>query len=112
MARTFVQPGETVTVTAPYAVAAGGGLKVGSLFAIALTAAASGALVEARRVGVWDVAKATGEAWVAWTTKVYWDDTNKRLTSTAASNLLVGIAAANQASGDVTGRALLTGQIV
>ena len=112
MVRNFVQPGETVTLAAPYAVAAGGGIKVGSIFAIALAAAATGAVVEARRVGIWDVAKATGEAWTAWTTKLYWDDTNKRLTSTAGTNLLVGVAAQNHAAGDTTGRALLTGQIV
>lgn len=112
MARGFVQPGETVTALAPYAVSSGGGFKLGSLFAVALFDAAQSAPVEGRRVGVWDLPKNTGEAWVAWTSKLYWDDTNKRLTTTANSNLLVGLATQAQASGDTVGRALLTGQIV
>lgn len=108
----FVQPGDTVTATAPYAVSSGGGFKIGSLFAVAKGDAASGASVEGLRRGIMDMAKATGEAWVAWTTKLYWDDTNKRLTSSSSGNLLVGLAAQNQASADAVGRALLTGQIV
>lgn len=112
MARNYVQPGETVTIpAAPYAVASGGGVKVGALIGIALADAASGAPVEVRRVGVFDVTKAPGEAWVAWTTKIYWDDTNRRFTSTATNNTLVGVAAQSQASADTVGRALLTGQI-
>lgn len=111
MARNYVQPGETVTVTAPYAVASGGGIKVGALIGIALADAAQGAPVEVRRVGVFDTARATGEAWVAWTTRLFWDDTNRRLTSTATGNTLVGVAAQSQAAADPVGRALLTGQI-
>ncbi|HVJ02353.1 MAG TPA: DUF2190 family protein [Sphingomonas sp.] len=112
MARTFVQPGDTLTLTAPYAVSSGGGVLVGAVFGIALHDAAQGAPVEVRRVGVWDVAKATGQSWVAHTTKLYWDNTAKNLTSVSTSNTLVGVAAASQASGDTVGRALLTGQIV
>lgn len=111
MAKTFVQPGETLTLIAPYAVSAGGGLLVGAIFAVALVDAANAAAVEAKRRGVFDIAKATGEAWTQGA-KLYWDNTNKRLTTTSAGNTLVGAAAQAQASGDTIGRALLTGQIV
>lgn len=111
MARNFVQPGGTITVIAPYAVASGGGVKVGSLIGVALADAALNAPVETRREGVFDLAKATGEAWTQGA-KVYWDDTNRRLTTTAGSNTLVGAAVQAQAAGDTIGRALLTGQII
>ncbi|AJR24556.1 DUF2190 family protein [Sphingobium sp. YBL2] len=111
MARNFVQPGDTLTFTAPYAVASGAGMLVGAVFAVALNAAALGAPVEGRVVGVWDLPKAAGEAWVAYTTKVYWDNTNKRLTSTSAGNTYVGVAVQNQASADTTGRAKLNGTV-
>lgn len=112
MARNFVQPGSTLSFTAPYAVASGAGMLVGAVFAVALNAAGNGAPVEGKIDGVWDLAKATGEAWTAYTTKVYWDNANKRLTSTSAGNTLVGVAVQNQASGDTTGRARLNGTVV
>lgn len=111
MARNFVQPGETITMIAPYAVTSGAGMLVGAVFAVALVTAAQSAPVEAMRTGVWDLAKAPGEAWVADTTKLYWDNTAKRVTATATGNTLIGVARQSQASADTVGRVLLTGQI-
>lgn len=111
MARNFVQTGEAFTVTAPAAVASGAGMLVGVAFFVALFDAAQGAPVEAKRTGVWDLAKATGEAWVAFTTKLHWDATNKRVTSTSTGNTFIGVPTQAQASGDAVGRVLLTGQI-
>ncbi|WP_010545219.1 DUF2190 family protein [Sphingomonas elodea] len=111
MAANFVQDGEALTFTAPYAVSSGSGFRVGAVFAVALTAAASGAQVEGRRRGVWTLTKATGEAWTAYTTVLYWDDTNKRVTSTAGSNLKIGVAGTNAASADTTGRVVLYPQV-
>jgi predicted RecA/RadA family phage recombinase len=57
-----------------------------------------------------DIAKATGEAWTAGQL-VYWDNTNKRLTTTSSGNGAArGAAAQAQASADTVGRALITGQ--
>lgn len=109
--RNFVQPGDTISVTAPYAVASGGGALVGSIFGIATNAAASGAAVELKRTGVFDVAKTTGEPWTQGV-KVYWNNSTKLLTTTSAGNTQVGVAARAQIAGDTIGRALLTGQIV
>jgi predicted RecA/RadA family phage recombinase len=47
-----VQPGNTITLTAPYAVASGDGLLVGSIFGIAAGAAALGEPVETALTGV------------------------------------------------------------
>lgn len=101
MARNFVQPGDTVTVLAPYDVQPGDGLLVGALFAVALNAALSGKPVEARTRDVWRLKKNTGEAWTAWA-KIYWDNTNKRCTTTATSNTLIGVCTQAAASADTS----------
>ena len=55
--KNYVQPGNTITLTAPYAVASGDGLLVGSIFGIAAGAAAIGEPVETALVGVFDITK-------------------------------------------------------
>lgn len=107
--KNYVQPGLTLTLVAPYAVVSGAGLLVGSIFGVATGAAASGAPVEAQLRGVCDLAKATGAAWTQGA-RIYWDDAAKNCTTNAAAgaNKLIGVAAQAQASGDATGRVLLT----
>ena len=109
--RTFIQPGETISVPAPYALTPGQGALVGSIFGVAVGIAAINAPVELKRTGGFDIAKATGEAWTIGV-KLYWNNTTRLVTTTAAGNTLVGVAYRVQASGDTVGRALLTGQIV
>lgn len=105
-----VQEGCVVTLAAPYDVASGAGLLVGAIFGIASSAALSGAAVEASRTGVFDVtALSTDTASVG--AKLYWDNGNKRLTTTASGNTLVGVAMAAKANGDTTVRVLLDGTI-
>lgn len=102
-----VQDGDVITVTAPYAVTSGQGCQVGAaLFGIASGDAASGATLELQLEGVYDVtALSTDTAAVG--DLLYWDNTNKRLTTTATSNLKVGVAVAAKASGATTARILL-----
>lgn len=106
MATNFVKEGDTLAVTAPYAVASGAGALVGSLFGVAVNSAENAAEVVLALEGVFTLAKASG----AWTVgaKLYWDDTNKNVTTTASGNTLIGRAAAAAASGDTTGNVLLT----
>lgn len=104
--KNYVQSGEALPLTAPYAVVAGGGMLVGALFAVAVAAAANGATVQARHSGVYDLVKNTGEAWTQGA-KIYWDNTNKRCTTTSAGNTLIGVATQTQGSADVLGRVLL-----
>jgi predicted RecA/RadA family phage recombinase len=61
--KTYVQPGNTITLTAPYAVAAGDGLQVGSIFVVASGTAALGETVEAALVGVYELKKLGSQAW-------------------------------------------------
>jgi len=50
--KNYIQPGNTITLTAPYAVVSGDGLLVGSIFGIAAGDAAVGEPVETALVGV------------------------------------------------------------
>jgi predicted RecA/RadA family phage recombinase len=105
--KNYVQEGDVLTVTAPYAVASGAGVLVGSLFGVASATAASGAEVEIKTTGVFDLPKATGAAWTVGQ-RLYWDDAAKNLTGTASTNKLVAVALSASASGDTVGRARLT----
>jgi len=109
MAKGLKQQGDTLTFTAPYAVSSGQGFLVGVIFAIALNDAASGAPVEGRvRTGeVWELNKNVGEAWTAYVTKLYWDNTNRRVTSTASGNTFIGVAAAGALSAATVGLVIL-----
>jgi len=66
--KNFVQPGNNLTVAAPYAVDSGEGVLIGQLFGIACGDADNGAEVDIATVGVFDIAKpsavtfAVGEA--------------------------------------------------
>lgn len=98
--KNFKQPGSRLTLTAPYDVASGAGFLVGTIFAIALFAALSGAPVEGERNGVFTLPKAAGA--VTQGQKLYWDDAAKVVTTTAGANKLIGAAAAAAAGGDAT----------
>ena len=108
--KNYVQPGNTITLTAPYALASGDGLLVGSIFGIAAGAAALGDPVETTLVGVFDITKVGSQAWTAGA-RIYWDDTNKRTTNVATSNTLIGVAteAVAGGAGDTIGRVRLNG---
>ena len=108
--KTYVQPGNTITLTAPYAVASGDGLLVGSIFGVASGTAALGETVEAALTGVYDLKKVASQAWAAGD-KVYWDNTAKEATKTATSNTLIGVAteAVAGGAGDTIGRVRLNG---
>ncbi|MBL4557289.1 MAG: DUF2190 family protein [Rhodobacteraceae bacterium] len=69
--KNYVQPGATLTLTAPYALTSGDGLLVGSIFGVAAGDAASGATVEAALTGVFDLTKIGSQAWTVGA-KVYW----------------------------------------
>lgn len=108
--KTYVQPGHTLTLAAPYAVESGDGLLVGAIFGVANLDAASGAEVEAQLTGVIDLAKVASQAWTAGT-KVYWDNTAKRVTTVSSGNTLVGVAvlAVGAGADETVGRVRLNG---
>ena len=106
--RNYIQPGNTITLAAPYAVTSGDGLLVGAIFGVATVNAIQGEEVEACLVGVVDLAKKAAQAWAPGD-KVYWDDTDKVATLTATDNTLIGAAVAAAAANAATGRVRLNG---
>lgn len=103
----YVHRGETLTLTAPYAVLSGGGVKVGNIFGVAVNTQNLGDSMEAVVTGVFDLAK-DGSTY-SQGDLVYWDNVNKVGTSTVGSNLLIGAAELAQLTGDVTVRVKLFG---
>ena len=106
--KNYVQKGDSLTLTAPYAVSSGGGAKVGGIFGVAVADVANGADGAFETVGVFDLtALNTDTATVG--AAAYWDDTNKRITTTVGSNLKVGAFTKAKANGDLTARVRLNG---
>lgn len=107
--KNYVQAGDILTLTAPAAVASGGGVLVGSIFGVAKAAALISAEVEVSTCGVFSLGRTTGGS-TAWAVgdRIYWDDSTKLATKTAASNKLIGVAAAVAADAAITGDVLLT----
>lgn len=106
--KNYVDSGDTVTVTAPAAVASGGGVLLGSLFGVAQNAAENGASLVIVTKGVFDLTKVGSQAWTVGA-KVYWDNANKRCTTVATDNTLIGVAteAVGSTAGATTGRVRL-----
>jgi predicted RecA/RadA family phage recombinase len=108
--KNYVQPGNTITLTAPYAVTSGDGLLVGAIFGVAAGTAILGDPVETAVEGVYDLKKVASQAWAAGD-KIYWDNTAKQTTKTLTSNTLIGVATEAVAGGatDLIGRVRLNG---
>ncbi len=106
--KNYIQPGCTVSVLAPYALASGAGALVGTLFGVASNAAGNGEAVELVAEGVFELPKLSAQAWTVGAI-VYWDDTNKWLTTVASTHVAVGKALAIAANPSATGIVRLSG---
>ena len=106
--RNFVQPGDSLAITVPYAggVTAGQGVLVGALFGVAAVDGAQNAVIEAATQGVFDLTKEPSLAITAGA-RVFWDNTNRRVTTTATGNFSIGIATAAALAADATVRVWL-----
>ena len=103
MSKNFIAPGDKLTVTAPYSVTSGQGVLVGSLFGVAQHDAANGAPVVIDRNGVWDLPKEAPLV-ISQGDRLFWDNTNRRLTKTATRNFQVSVATGAALSADTTVR--------
>lgn len=108
MAKNWIQPGDTITIPAPAAVASGEPVIAGDIIGIAAGAAASGQPVDVNTSGVWDLSKVSANAF-ALGAKVYWDATAKLATSTASGNTLIGVAVAAAGASTAAVRVRLSG---
>lgn len=100
--KNFIQPGEEITLVAPYALTSGQGLLVGSIFGVASNDAAISTNVEARLEGVFLLTKATAQAWTQGAL-IYWDNAARNCTTTVATNKLIGVATAAALTADTVG---------
>ena len=102
--------GDSVTLTAPYTVVAGAGALITGIFGVAqddITNAASGVFVTE---GVFDLACLSTDT-PAVGALIYWDDTNKRCTTTSTANTKIGAATTAKVTGATTVRVRLNGVI-
>lgn len=109
MARNFVQPGKTLTLTAPSGgVVTGLGYLIGAIFVVAMRTVAETLGFEGATEGVWTLPKTSAQAWTEGL-RIYWDDTNHRCDSDGTKGPLIGIAAAVAANPSSTGDVRLNG---
>ena len=109
MATNYIQDGDNITVAAPAEVSSGDGVKVGVLFGVASTDAASGADVVIATKGVYELPKTSAQAWTVGAA-IYWNNSSSvATTATTAGNLFIGVAAAVAANPSATGLVRLNG---
>lgn len=104
--KNYVHEGRALDLTAPYAVVAGAGFKVGQLICIAANDAANAAAVVGYPEGVYDVlaeGAGSGQVW-AEGDLIYWDNTAKQFTKTTTSNTKAGYAVSAKLTAGVLGR--------
>jgi len=100
--RNYVQPGDTLDLTAPSGgLASGQPHLFGGIFGIAATDAAQGKKVAVKVEGVFNLPKAAG-AGIDEGAKVYWITADKKVTATAGSNTFIGHAVESADAGATT----------
>lgn len=107
--KNYIQPGDTLTLTAPSGgVLSGGGYIIGDLFVVSTVTAAVGLPFAAKTTGVFELPKLSAQAWTEGVV-VYWDATNSRCTTVGTSNRPIGVAAEAAANPSAVGRVRLNG---
>jgi len=103
MAKTYVQPGDVMEYTnaSGAIISSGTVLKIGSRIGVVLVDIPDGKSGSVAVTGVWTIAK-LGTDVVGQGDLLYWDDTNKRLTTTSTDNTLAGYAFKAAGSGVTT----------
>lgn len=108
--KNYIQEGDSLTLTAPYARNSGEGALIGSLFAVALSTVANGAKGVFTTQGVFELKKTSAQAW-AEGAKIYWDNTAMECTTVATANTLIGCAVDVAANPSSTGVVRLNGTV-
>lgn len=106
--KNYVQEGDRLDLTAPYAVTAGQGALIGATFGVAITDIANGAVGTFTTEGVFTLTKATGASTGgAQGALAYWNNTNRNVTASASGNTKIGVFTATCADADATCRVRL-----
>ena len=106
--KTYVPPGLSVPLPMPYDRTSGQGVLVGAVFGVVAVDALTGVTAEVAVNGVFDITKEAPLV-IAVGARVFWDNTNKRVTTTATANTAIGHAVVAAASADTTARVRLVG---
>ena len=102
-----VEKGDSFPFTAPYALTSGQGVLIGVLFGVAFADYANGATnCRAACAGRFDMTKEPSLVITAGA-RVFWDNTNRCVTTTATSNVCIGWAVLAAAGADATVSVLL-----
>jgi predicted RecA/RadA family phage recombinase len=107
--RNMIRPeARSIPMAVPYAggILSGQGMLVGAFFGVAAMDAAQNATVECETRGEFDLTKDPTQAMAAGV-RVFWDNTNRRLTTTATANFQVGIVTVAALAADTTVRVML-----
>jgi predicted RecA/RadA family phage recombinase len=105
MATNYVQEGKTLNYTAGADITSGQFVLIGTIGGVAKTDIANGKTGAVHVCGVFSLPKASGA--VTQGAKLYWDESESEVTTTATDNTLIGVAAAAAASGDSNVHVLL-----
>ncbi len=102
MAQNYIQEGDVMPYVVPDAttIVRGAGVLVGDLLGVALGNGSAGDTIQLALEGVFEMPKAAGA--ISQGAKIYWNATDKNLTTTASGNKLAGYAFVGAASGDAT----------
>jgi predicted RecA/RadA family phage recombinase/lysophospholipase L1-like esterase len=96
--KNYVMDGEVVTMAAPYDLANGEAVQVGSVFGVSAKAAKLGEAVDLATVGVFDLVAESTQSYLPGT-ELFWDVANKRITSVSGVGSCVGVCMAPKAAG-------------
>jgi predicted RecA/RadA family phage recombinase len=110
MARNYIQPGKTLTLTAPYARSSGEGALVGAIFGVALNDVANAVAGEFGTEGVWELAKTSAQAWVVGD-RIFWNASTKKADNDPTTGILIGAASEAAANPSSTGLVRLNGTV-
>ena len=108
MAKNFIQAGDTLTIPAPAAVTSGGVVIAGAIIGVAQGDAASGASVDVKTSGVWELPKVGADV-ATLGVAIYWNSTSKLATVTASGNTKIGVAVEAAAASTGTVKVRLSG---
>jgi predicted RecA/RadA family phage recombinase len=106
--KNYIQPGDTLTLTAPAAILSGGVVIVGSIIGVANGDADNGAPVDVDTVGVFTLSKVSALA-IAAGDVVYYDSATKLVNKTASGNTKLGVATEAAANPSATVAVRLNG---
>ena len=107
MSNTHVQPGRTLTLTAPSGgVVAGTPYKIGSLFVVARTTADQDEAFVGTVVGVHTLLKTSAQAWSEGD-RIYWNAGTSRAANLPTDGMFIGFAVEDAANPSASGKVLL-----